>query len=132
MAKQITKAEFDLEWNYEQLFKKDEFKLGEYFKNTGQSLFCRLDIRLTSIEEMKWACATISELNRKLNGLVESKSENVLRILAARQAVQSARYTLRYARIRDKVKPPKVTKSKKPGTTGSVLAVGEVGKLNKP
>lgn len=96
---------FEDHFNWTQTFPDDAGKLGEYLKKSGQPLYCRLDVRITSTEELKKAAVLISELNKALNHYAYSDQRDpVLRVLMARDAMQQARIQLKYLR------PKKVAK----------------------
>jgi hypothetical protein len=116
------------EWNWSQTYPEDMGKLGQYLAKLGQPMNCRLDIRLTSLEELKRAAVLISELNKALNHLTfEDKRDPVLRVLIARDAMQHARIGLKYMRAKNfaKAKPAK-------NTTRSVSWPVQVGNLDRP
>lgn len=122
----------DFEFNFVQHYPQDERKFGEYLKRSGSPLFCRVDIRLTSLEELRWAAVVISDLNKQLNHLAyEAEGDKIMRVIMARDAMQSARYKLRYVkRVTEQKAQP--VKSKAKGTTrGSVSWPIQVGKLDR-
>lgn len=115
-------------FNWTQSFPDDAYQFGDYLKKTGQPLHCRLDIRITSSEELKKAAVLISELNKALNHFAyEDGRDPVLRVLMARDAMQHARIGLRY------LKAKKVaTQLPKKDTTRSVAWPVQVGNLDRP
>ena len=118
----------DATWNFEQNYPADIGKLGEYLHRMGQPMNCRLDIRLTSLEELKKAAVLISELNKALNHLAyEDGRDPVLRVLIARDAMQHARIGLKYMRAKNYAKARPVK-----NTTRSVTQLIPVGNLDRP
>lgn len=118
----------DTEFNWSQTYPEDIGKLAQYLANLGQPMNCRLDIRLTSMEELKKAAVLISELNKALNHLTfEDERDPVLRVLIARDAMQHARMGLKYMKAKTfaKSKPQK-------NTTRSVSWPVQVGNLDRP
>jgi hypothetical protein len=125
--------------NFAQVYPQDEGKLGEFLKRSGRPLLSRIDIRLTSQEELKWAATIISQLNAELQHLAyASDADNTLKILLARQACTAAAFKLRYIqRVSDGKKknrkaPAKAKAPRQVATRDSVPASPGVGKLNKP
>jgi hypothetical protein len=102
--------------------------LADYLVKLGQPLQSRLDVRITSLEELKKAALLISELNKALNHYAyEDGRDPVLRVLMARDAMQQARIGLKYLR------PRKVTKQvPAKNTTRSVSWPVQVGNLDRP
>jgi hypothetical protein len=118
----------NLDSNWSQTYPEDIGKLGQYLANLGQPMNCRLDIRMTSLEELKKAAVLVSELNKALNHLAyEDPRDPVLRVLIARDAMQHARMSLKYMRAKKfaKAKPVK-------NTTRSVSWPVQVGNLDRP
>jgi hypothetical protein len=114
--------------NWTQNFPDDAGKLGEYLKKLGQPMHCRLDIRITSAEELKKAAVLISELNKALNHLAyEDARDPVLRVLIARDAMQHARMGLKYMKAKQFAKAKPST-----NTTRSVSWPIQVGNLDRP
>jgi hypothetical protein len=114
--------------NWSQTYPQEDHKLGQYLANLGQPLNCRLDIRMTSLEELKKASVLISELNKALNHLAyEDGRDPVLRVLIARDAMQHARIGLKYMQAK---KVAKSTPAK--NTTRSVSWPVQVGNLDRP
>lgn len=115
-------------FNWSQTYPEDIGKLGQYLSNLGQPMNCRLDIRMTSLEELKKASVLISELNKALNHLAyEDGRDPVLRVLIARDAMQHARIGMKYMRAKKfaQAKPSK-------NTTRSVSWPVQVGNLDRP
>lgn len=114
-------------FNWEQLFPEDATKLGEYLQEIGHRPVCRLDIRITSLEELKKAAVLVSELNKTLQVLAyaDDRSE-ALRVILARGAMQQARIGLKYLRTK------KFLAGQKKNTTRSVPWPVQVGDLDRP
>lgn len=96
-------------WNFSQDYPKEKFKFGEYLKNSGRTLNCRLDFRLTSLEELKKAAFILNELNKQLQVYAyEQDGDEVLRVMLARDAMKTAQIALKYwyANGYDKHKKP--------------------------
>lgn len=118
----------DTDLNWTQSFPDDAGKFGEYLKKIGQPMHCRLDIRITSSEELKKAAVLISELNKALNHLAfEDGRDPVLRVLVARDAMQHARMGLKYMKAKKFAKAKPST-----NTTRSVSWPIQVGNLDRP
>lgn len=118
----------DPDFNFAQYFPDEEHKLGDFLKRRGEPLNCRLDLRMTSLEELKKAAVLISQVNGVLNKLAyEDERDAVLRVMLARDALQHIRFHLKYAR------PKKVAKVEpKKNTTRSVAWPVSVGNLDRP
>lgn len=103
-------------------------KLCDYLTKMGQPLQSRLDVRITTLEELCKAALLISELNKSLNFYAyEDGRDPVLRVLLARDAMQQARIGLKY------LKPRKVvTRVPAKNTTRSVSWPVQVGNLDRP
>jgi hypothetical protein len=115
-------------YNWMQSYPGDDHRLGEYLAKLGQPMNCRLDIRMTSLEELKKASVLISELNKALNHLAyEDGRDAVLRVMIARDAMQHARIGLKYMQAK---KVAKFTPAK--NTTRSVSWPVQVGNLDRP
>jgi hypothetical protein len=129
----MTDKQPESDWNFEQLFPKDIGRMGEYLKRTGRPLCARLDIRLTSMEELRWACVLISELNQSLNQLAfEDERDEVLRVMLARHALDTARISLKYRKQKvTKNAAPKPGAGRKSTTTRSVSPPIRVGDLDR-
>lgn len=83
--------------NWAQIFPSDENKLGEYLVKSGRPVGCRLDFRITSLEELKKSAVVISELNQKVQHFAyEVEGDSVIRIMLARQLFQDAQFQLKY------------------------------------
>jgi hypothetical protein len=118
----------DPDFNWSQTYPEDECKLGQYLANLGQPMNCRLDIRLTNLEELKKAAVLVEQLHKALNQIAfEDSRDPVLRVLIARDAMQHARMGLKYMRAKKfaKAKPSK-------NTTRSVSWPVQVGNLDRP
>lgn len=84
-------------WNFAQDFPREKFKFGEYLKNSGRTLNCRLDFRLTSLEELKKAAFVLNELNKQLQAYAyEQEGDEILRVMLARDAMKAAQIALKY------------------------------------
>lgn len=117
----------DPNFNWEQHYPTDPSKLAAYLEATGHRPNCRLDIRITSIEELKKATVLISELNKTLQALAyDSERDEALRVIMARGAMQKARNALKYLRA----KAPRFAVKK--DTTRSVTHPIQVGNLDRP
>lgn len=117
----------DPNFNWEQHYPTDPSKLAAYLEATGHRPNCRLDIRITSLEELKKAAVLISELNKSLNHhAYESDRDEALRVILARDSMQRARIALKYLRA----KAPRLTAKK--DTTRSVIHPIQVGNLDRP
>lgn len=84
----------DLNWG--QFFPKEEWKLGDYLRKSGRPVNCRLDFRLTRIEELKKAAYIVSELNKVLQKYAYGEGDAVTRIMVARQLFARASFELKY------------------------------------
>jgi len=114
-------------FNWEQLFPEDATKLGEYLKEIGHRPVCRLDIRITSVEELKKAAVLVSELNKTLQALAYAEDKHeALRVILARGAMQQARIGLKYLRTK------KFLAEQKKGTTRSAAFPLQVGNVYRP
>jgi len=117
----------DPHFNWEQQYPKDPASLAAYLERTGHRPNCRLDIRITSIEELKKAAVLISELNKALQALAyDSDRDEALRVILARGAMQQSRNNLKYLRA----KQPRFAAKK--DTTRSVTHPVQVGNLDRP
>jgi hypothetical protein len=113
-------------FNWEQLFPEDANKLGEYLQEIGHRPVCRLDIRITSLEELKKAAVLIGELNKTLQVMAyASDKHEALRVILARGAMQQARINLKYLRTK------KFLAEQKKGTTRSAAWPLQVGNLDR-
>jgi hypothetical protein len=114
-------------FNWEQLFPEDATKLGQYLQEIGHRPVCRLDIRITSLEELKKAAVLVSELNKTLQVLAYADDRHeALRVILARGAMQQARIGLKYLRTK------KFLAGQKKDTTRSVPWPVQVGDLDRP
>ncbi len=119
-------------WNWAQELSEDAFRFGEYLQRRGSPLFCRIDVRLTSLEELKWAATVVSDLNKQLNQLAyENEGDPILRVLAARDAMQTARIHLRYIKSVTNKKAPPSRGSKRRTTRDSRSWPVQVGNLDR-
>lgn len=67
-----------------------------YLQRTGRPISCRLEFKLTSLEELKKAAHLISELNKRLDFLAyESEADPMLRVLVARSDIEACRLDLK-------------------------------------
>ena len=83
--------------NWAQFFPSEDGKLGAFLARSGRPVNCRLDFRLTRLEELKKAACVVSELNRQLQKLAyEVEGDPVLRVMLARSHFQKAQFELRY------------------------------------
>ena len=83
--------------NWAQFFPSEDGKLGAFLLRSGRPVNCRLDFRLTRLEELKKAACVVSELNRQLQKLAyEVEGDPVLRVMLARGHFQKAQFELRY------------------------------------
>lgn len=113
-------------FNWEQLFPEDATKLGQYLQEIGHRPVCRLDIRITSLEELKKAAVLVSELNKTLQLLAYADDrDQALRVILARGAMQQARIGLKYLRTK------KFLAEQKKGTTRSAAWPLQVGNLDR-
>jgi hypothetical protein len=83
--------------NWAQIFPSDENKLGEYLVKSGRPVGCRLDFRVTSLEELKKCAVIISELNQKVQKFAyEVEGDPIIRVMLARQLFQEAQFQLKF------------------------------------
>jgi len=83
--------------NWAQIFPADENKLGEYLVKSGRSIGCRLDFRITSLEELKKCAVIISELNQKVQHFAyEVEGDPIVRVMLARQLFADSQFQLKY------------------------------------
>ena len=70
-------------------------ELAKYFNRVGRGVNCRLDVPILVMSDLKWAAKVFSDLSKKLTelGWDDNRSE-IWRILAARHAMESARFEL--------------------------------------
>ena len=114
-------------FNWEQLFPEDATKLGQYLQEIGHRPVCRLDIRITSLEELKKAAVLVGELNKTLQVLAYADDRHeAVRVILARGAMQQARIGLKFLRTK------KFLAEQKKGTTRSAPWPLQVGDLDRP
>ena len=95
-------AEYGGALNWGMFFPREEGKMGEFLKRSGRPLSCRLDVRLTRLEELKKACVLISELNKSIQYLAyQAEGDPILRVMLARNIFASAQIKLKYYRAED-------------------------------
>ena len=83
--------------NWAQIFPSSEDKLGAYLVKSGRPVACRLDFRITSLEELKKCAVIISELNQKVQHFAYSvQGDSVIRVMLARQLFADAQFQLKY------------------------------------
>ncbi len=83
--------------NWAQMFPSDENKLGEYLVKSGRPVGCRLDFRITSLEELKKCAVIISELNQKVQHFAyEVEGDPIIRVMLARQLFADSQFQLKY------------------------------------
>jgi len=83
--------------NWAQIFPTDENKLGEYLVKSGRPVGCRLDFRITSLEELKKCAVIISELNQKVQHFAyEVEGDPIIRVMLARQLFADSQFQLKY------------------------------------
>ena len=83
--------------NWAQIFPSDENKLGAYLVKSGRPVSCRLDFRITSLEELKKCAVIISELNQKVQHFAyEVEGDPIIRVMLARQLFADSQYQLKY------------------------------------
>jgi len=83
--------------NWAQIFPADENKLGEYLVKSGRPVGCRLDFRITSLEELKKCAVIISELNQKVQHFAyEVEGDPIIRVMLARQLFTDSQFQLKY------------------------------------
>jgi hypothetical protein len=112
--------------NWAQFFPSEDGKLGEYLKKSGRPINCRLDFRLTRLEELKKAAVVVSELNAAIQKLVyDADGDPVLRVMLARGLFGNAQMTLKYAYAE------RVIKQKKEKEAAELLAKRKL-KVKKP
>ena len=75
---------------------RDPDAMAAWLKSTGRPVSCRLEFKLTSLEELKMAAYLVSELNKQLQQLAyEADCDPMLRVIVARGHLDSARQSLR-------------------------------------
>lgn len=83
--------------NWAQFFPSEDGKLGAFLARSGRPVNCRLDFRMTRLEELKKAAVVVSELNRQLQKFAyETEGDPVLRVMLARSYFSQAQFELRY------------------------------------
>jgi hypothetical protein len=83
--------------NWAQFFPSEDGKLGAYLAKSGRPINCRLDFRLTRMEELKKAACVVSELNKEIQRLAyEVEGDPVLRVMLARGLFTTAQHQLKY------------------------------------
>jgi hypothetical protein len=83
--------------NWGQFFPADENKLGAYLVKSGRPVSCRLDFRITSLEELKKCAVIISELNQKVQHFAyEVEGDPIIRVMLARQLFADSQFQLKY------------------------------------
>lgn len=83
--------------NWGQIFPADENKLGSYLVKSGRPISCRLDFRITSLEELKKCAVIISELNQKVQHFAyEVEGDPIIRVMLARQLFADSQFQLKY------------------------------------
>ena len=112
--------------NWAQFFPSEDGKLGAFLAKSGRPINCRLDFRLTRLEELKKAACVVSELNRQLQKLAyEVEGDPVLRVMLARQQFSQAQFELRY------VDPAHVLKAAAKRTADAAQKLKKVRKEKK-
>jgi hypothetical protein len=112
--------------NWAQFFPSEDGKLGAFLARSGRPINCRLDFRLTRLEELKKAACVVSELNRQLQKLAyEVEGDPVLRVMLARGYFSQAQFELRY------VDPAHVLKAAAKRTADAAQKLKKVRKEKK-
>lgn len=112
--------------NWAQFFPSEDGKLGAFLARSGRPINCRLDFRLTRMEELKKAAVVVSELNRELQKLAyEVEGDPVLRVMLARGFFSQAQFELRY------VDPAHVLKAAAKKTADAAQKLKKVRKEKK-
>jgi len=112
--------------NWAQFFPSEDGKLGAFLARSGRPINCRLDFRMTRLEELKKAACVVSELNRHLQKLAyEVEGDPVLRVMLARQQFSQAQFELRY------VDPAHVLKAAAKKTADAAQKLRKVRKEKK-
>ena len=112
--------------NWAQFFPQEDGKLGAFLARSGRPINCRLDFRLTRLEELKKAACVISELNKELQRLAyEVEGDPVLRVMLARTHFSQAQFELRY------VDPSHVLKAASKRTADAAQKLKKVRKEKK-
>jgi hypothetical protein len=112
--------------NWAQFFPSEDGKLGAFLLRSGRPVNCRLDFRMTRLEELKKAAVVVSELNRQLQKFAyETEGDPVLRVMLARSYFSQAQFELRY------VDPSHVLKAAAKRTADAALKLKKVRKEKK-
>jgi len=112
--------------NWAQFFPQEDGKLGAFLARSGRPINCRLDFRLTRLEELKKAACVVSELNKELQRLAyEVEGDPVLRVMLARTHFSQAQFELRY------VDPSHVLKTASKRTADAAQKLKKVRKEKK-
>lgn len=83
--------------HWAQYFPADENKLGNYLKQRGDPIACRLDFRITTLEELKKCCVIVSNLNKAMQKFAyEVEGDKIIRVMLARQTLGEAQHQLKY------------------------------------
>lgn len=70
-------------------------ELAKYLNRVGRGVNCRLDVPVLVMSDLKWAATVFGELSKKLTDLAwDDQRPEIYRILAARYAMESARFRL--------------------------------------
>lgn len=78
-------------WNTEQPLKMTVE--GWYMEQMRLRMHCRLDVRMTNLEEVKHAAYLFDELSKQLASMAfEGQADDILRLLAARSAMKDAQH----------------------------------------
>jgi hypothetical protein len=112
--------------NWAQFFPSEDGKLGAFLARSGRPINCRLDFRMTRLEELKKAAVVVSELNRQLQKFAyETEGDPVLRVMLARGYFSQAQFDLRY------VDPAHVLKAAAKKTADAAQKLRKVRKEKK-
>ena len=112
--------------NWAQFFPSEDGKLGAFLARSGRPINCRLDFRMTRLEELKKAAVVVSELNRQLQKFAyEVDGDPVLRVMLARGYFSQAQFELRY------VDPAHVLKAAAKKTADAAQKLRKVRKEKK-
>jgi hypothetical protein len=112
--------------NWAQFFPLEDGKLGAFLARSGRPVNCRLDFRMTRLEELKKAAVVVSELNRQLQKFAyETEGDPVLRVMLARSYFSQAQFELRY------VDPAHVLKAAAKRTADAAQKLKKVRKEKK-
>lgn len=112
--------------NWGQFFPSEDGKLGAFLTRSGRPINCRLDFRLTRLEELKKAAVVISELNVQIQKYAyEVEGDPVLRVMLARQQFSQAQFKLKY------VDPAHVLKAAAKKTADAVQKLKKIRKEKK-